>query len=134
MLIMNCITQLAISQVLCHPGCYLKCTPRCCLIQTGSLHFCENGPFEPEALLTGPTPVYCNPYYRGSFKNALFLENRPGQAESSRIGGKQGCRLLTKRSSHFNYLNPRDPSIQTTPTLGPKVCKYDLHWATWIPT
>ena len=25
--------------------------------------------------------------------------------------------------------NPRDPSIQIVPTLGPKVCKYDLHWA-----
>ena len=23
----------------------------------------------------------------------------------------------------------RDPSIQKIPTLGPKVCKYDLHWA-----
>ena len=28
---------------------------------------------------------------------------------------------------------PRDPSIQTTPTLGPKVYKYYLLWATWIP-
>ena len=27
----------------------------------------------------------------------------------------------------------RDPSIQTIPTLGPKVCKYYLHWAIWIP-
>ena len=26
-----------------------------------------------------------------------------------------------------------DPSIQITPTLGPKVRKYDLHWAIWIP-
>ena len=29
--------------------------------------------------------------------------------------------------------NPRDPSIQIIPTLGPKVCKYYLHWAIWIP-
>ena len=28
---------------------------------------------------------------------------------------------------------PRDPSIQIIPTLGPKVCKYYLHWAIWIP-
>ena len=27
---------------------------------------------------------------------------------------------------------PRDPSIQLTPTLGPKVCKSYLHWAIWI--
>ena len=27
----------------------------------------------------------------------------------------------------------RDPSIQIIPTLGPKVCKYYLHWAFWIP-
>ena len=27
----------------------------------------------------------------------------------------------------------RDRSIQIIPTLGPKVCKYDLHWAIWIP-
>ena len=27
----------------------------------------------------------------------------------------------------------RDPSIQIIPTLGPKVCKYYLHWAIWIP-
>ena len=28
---------------------------------------------------------------------------------------------------------PRDPSIQIIPTLGPKACKYYLHWAIWIP-
>ena len=27
----------------------------------------------------------------------------------------------------------RDPSIQMIPTLGPKVCKYYLHLAFWIP-
>ena len=26
-----------------------------------------------------------------------------------------------------------DPSTQILPTLGPKVCKYYLHWAIWIP-
>ena len=26
-----------------------------------------------------------------------------------------------------------DPGIQLIPTLGPKVCKYYLHWAIWIP-
>ena len=26
----------------------------------------------------------------------------------------------------------KDPSIQTIPTLAPKVCKYYLHWAVWI--
>ena len=28
---------------------------------------------------------------------------------------------------------PTDPCIQIIPTLGPKVCKYYLHWAIWIP-
>ena len=28
---------------------------------------------------------------------------------------------------------PRDPSTQIIPTLGPKVFKYYLHWAIWIP-
>ena len=28
---------------------------------------------------------------------------------------------------------PRDLSIQIIPTLGTKICKYDLHWAIWIP-
>ena len=28
---------------------------------------------------------------------------------------------------------PRDPCTQIFPTLGPKVCKYYLHWAIWIP-
>ena len=27
----------------------------------------------------------------------------------------------------------RDPSIQIAPTLGPNVCKYDLHQTIWIP-
>ena len=39
------------------------------------------------------------------------------------------------------HRNPRDPSIQVIPTLGPKVCKYDLRSAmtvlhdgsTWVP-
>ena len=30
--------------------------------------------------------------------------------------------------------NPGHPSIQIIPTLGPKVCKYYLRWAIWIPT
>ena len=30
-------------------------------------------------------------------------------------------------------LNASDPSMQRTPTLGPKVCQHDLHWAIWIP-
>ena len=29
--------------------------------------------------------------------------------------------------------SPRDPCTQIIPTLGPKVCKYYLHWAIWIP-
>ena len=31
------------------------------------------------------------------------------------------------------HTNPRDPSLQIIPTLGPKVCKCYLHWAIWIP-
>ena len=26
-----------------------------------------------------------------------------------------------------------DPSIPIIPTLGPKICKYYLHWAIWTP-
>ena len=34
----------------------------------------------------------------------------------------------------FKMLNvPRDPCTQILPALGPKVCKYYLHWAIWIP-
>ena len=35
----------------------------------------------------------------------------------------------------INYppVNPRDPGTQIIPTLGPKVCKYYLHWAIWVP-
>ena len=29
--------------------------------------------------------------------------------------------------------NPKAPSIQLIPTLGPKVYKYDLFWAIWSP-
>ena len=39
--------------------------------------------------------------------------------------------LLTALS--ISLLSPRDPCIQIIPTLGPKVCKYYLHWAIWIP-
>ena len=28
---------------------------------------------------------------------------------------------------------PRDPSITSMPTLGPKVCKHYLLWAIWVP-
>ena len=28
---------------------------------------------------------------------------------------------------------PRAPCLQIIPTLGPKVYKYDLHWAIWSP-
>ena len=37
------------------------------------------------------------------------------------------------RQLWYGIRNPRDPSIQIIPTLGPKVCKYYLHWAVWIP-
>ena len=39
---------------------------------------------------------------------------------------------VTPRSQAQGLRNPRDPSIQIIPTLGPKVCKYYLHWAIWI--
>ena len=32
-----------------------------------------------------------------------------------------------------NLLSPGDPSLQIIATLGPKVSKYYLHWAIWIP-
>ena len=31
------------------------------------------------------------------------------------------------------HTNPRVPSLQIIPTLGPKVCKCYLRWAIWIP-
>ena len=33
----------------------------------------------------------------------------------------------------INWLD-RDPNIQITPTLDPKVCRFYLHWAIWIPS
>ena len=39
--------------------------------------------------------------------------------------------LCSRRFAGFG--NPKDPSIQIIPTLGPEVCKSYLHWAIWIP-
>ena len=44
-----------------------------------------------------------------------------------------GLGNMESQSRKHQTLNPRDPSIQIIPTLGPKVCKYYLHWAIWIP-
>ena len=33
----------------------------------------------------------------------------------------------------MNLQSARDPSVQEIPTLRPKVCKYHLLWAIWIP-
>ena len=35
--------------------------------------------------------------------------------------------------SNYHHMPYRGPSIQIMFTLGPKVCKYYLHWAIWIP-
>ena len=52
-----------------------------------------------------------------------------------RVGGR-GLQLRMKSSRKgpelYKRQNPRDPCIQITPTLAPKVCKYYLHWAIWI--
>ena len=42
-------------------------------------------------------------------------------------------KLILTVDESFLYI-PRAPSIQTIPTLGPKVCKYDLLWAIWSPS
>ena len=42
--------------------------------------------------------------------------------------------MLQARKAIQMNCSPRDPSIEILPTLGPKVCKYDLHWAIWIPS
>ena len=33
----------------------------------------------------------------------------------------------------IDLVNPGDPSIQTIPTLDPRVYKSYLHWTIWIP-
>ena len=51
-----------------------------------------------------------------------------------------GCHMATlkkcghapKPASCNGQHNLRDPCTQRIATLGPKVCKYYLHWATWI--
>ena len=50
------------------------------------------------------------------------------------VGHKSNKRQRQNITSFFkSSRNPGDPSIQITPTLGHKACKYDLHWAIWIP-
>ena len=41
--------------------------------------------------------------------------------------------LLINTLFHSPVSHLRDPSIHIIPTLGPKVCTYNLHWAIWIP-
>ena len=40
----------------------------------------------------------------------------------------------TLNGDYCSGLKASDPSMQRTPTLGPKVCKYNVHWAIWIPS
>ena len=46
-----------------------------------------------------------------------------------------GQRTCTLAREKYIFCSPfsRDPSIHIIPTLGPKVCKYYLHRAIWIP-
>ena len=44
----------------------------------------------------------------------------------------EATRLKAGNAPQTSFL--RDPSRQIIRTLGPKVCKYYLDWATWIPT
>ena len=44
------------------------------------------------------------------------------------IVSRPGWRLMDF-SVGITARNPRDPSMPIMPTLGPKVCKYHLHWA-----
>ena len=72
-----------------------------------------------------------------SFRVFRLLEKNIGRPPSML---KTLCRTLSRfctrpLNTALCYIPcPRDPSIKKKkPTLGPKVCKYYLHWAIWIP-
>ena len=45
----------------------------------------------------------------------------------------KGCTAHGKLYDNIGNSIARDPSIHIMPALGPKVWKYYLHWAIWIP-
>ena len=60
-------------------------------------------------------------------------------AISCRLAPPGGASHLPEHAYvNVRAVNPKpipygDLSIQIIPTLGPKVCRYYLHWAIWIP-
>ena len=58
---------------------------------------------------------------------------RPGVWAVDRSAFVPGSKLHLQDMSGSGLGFPRDPCTQIIPTLGPKVCKYYLHWAIWIP-
>ena len=60
-----------------------------------------------------------------------MLQNNCTLHGCQRMDGRLGS-IARSQSSIFKAY-PRDQSIQILPTLGPKDCKYYLHWAIWIP-
>ena len=71
-------------------------------------------------LLTGDSGSASNP---SSFSGSAFLF----------ICLAADISVLSPLETALTRPIPRDPSIQIILTLGPKVCKYYLHWAIWIP-
>ena len=49
------------------------------------------------------------------------------------LAGKVRTRRHGEPARSIPRDTPMNLCIQTIPTLGPKVCKYYLHWAVWIP-
>ena len=61
--------------------------------------------------------------YQGLPKNTITLNPKPQNPKP----------LNPKPSLPYEIADPRDPRAQIISTLGPNVCNYYLHWATWIP-
>ena len=60
------------------------------------------------------------------------VQSSPGSPDGMPLGVAGQMEDSSPSRSSFGAF-PRDPSIQIIPTLVPKVCKYYLHWAFWIP-
>ena len=69
---------------------------------------------------------------RTAFQCQLRIPGGEARAGYVRRGqGREGSTRACKAEGD-PAPSSKDPSIQIIPTLGPKVCKYYLHWAIWI--
>ena len=66
--------------------------------------------------------------------NYLDLTLKGSKYTNKTNNGESNEKENGKRNGNWGYIGViyRDPSIQMTLTLGPKVCKYYLDWASWI--